>query len=124
MKIAILISSFGFSLTQAVIFDCRFQNFDFEEPYAGILYSCDSTVINSGSALNIRGIHEDGKGNSDVAGLAIRSQPLNRIPRGIDKIFSNLKAIFISNSNLIFILEFTSISSQPFLQNCLRIIRK
>jgi Leucine-rich repeat (LRR) protein len=99
MKVAILLFTFGVSLTQAVVFDCYFSDVTFTN--VGTVYTCDKpTIINTGSSLEIRGTHKAGKSNSDVEGLIIGNQPLSEVPNGLKNFFPNLKMFYVKNSNL------------------------
>jgi hypothetical protein len=99
MNFTILLFTFGVSLTQAVVFDCIFQNVVFS--VGGDVYSCFlPTITNTGSTLEIRGTHKVGKSNSDVEGFYINNQPLNEIPNGLNNFFPNLNVFFVVNLNL------------------------
>lgn len=68
----------------------------------GNRYTCDATVINSGSGIleSITGVHETEKNNDDVGQLYINQQYLTSIPEGIAEFFKYLDVIWIHYSSL------------------------
>lgn len=66
----------------------------------GGIYTCEVKVIDSTSDLVIVGEHNDGKGNSDLEGLNIWNQNLEKIPQGVDNFFTNVKALQVYSSKL------------------------
>lgn len=106
-KISFLIAKFlltavilAFSVT-ALQFECRFTMF--YPTVIGDRYTCDATVVNSGSASleSVTGDHESGKSNEDVEYLYINQQNLASVPGGISDFFKNLDALLIRSSSLV-----------------------
>lgn len=91
---------------EAVHFDCNF-GMHAARP-TGTRYTCEATVINSGSASldRVTGIHQTWKSNNDVRQLRIHNQYLTFVPKGIAEFFKNLDALYIVASSL------TTISSK------------
>lgn len=79
---------------EAIQLDCNFE--------IGGRYSCNATVINSGSSSleSIKGDHEPEKSSGDVRQLYINHQHLPFFPQGIADFFQNLDSLIIANSSL------------------------
>lgn len=93
------------SLTTGVTIQCDFQNVTWS--IFGSQYTCFPATIaaddgNQTLVIDITGDHESGRTNADVKAFVITSshQHLNRIPKGIEKIFPNLLVFAWEAGNL------------------------
>lgn len=90
----------GFT-ADAVQFNCRFSFISID--FVGIVYTCDATVILSGSTTlgNVTGAHQKGYTNDDVEFIQIGNQNLSFFPRGIVNRFKNLKSLNYYKNSLL-----------------------
>lgn len=93
-------SSHGFN------FQCRFSEALLSDGY---FYSCDATVVNSGSnttLMDVLGTHVLGFGHGDVTRLAVYHQHiLTSFPKNIEQFFPNLEVIDFWNGTFTTISE-------------------
>lgn len=102
--VAICSEFFVQSVTAGVIFDCVFDEFEFELEI-GIIYECNGEVIPESSEttdlIMINGDHFPRKSNADVGGLRIFNQiHLTFIPTRLEDFFPRLKVIELWNSGV------------------------
>lgn len=97
-----MVASFLAASVETIEFRCNYRNYNLS-PLSGFRYSCDATVINSGSASSLEkltGSHVIGKSNKDVGWLVVIRQNLTFVPEGIAEFFSNLDAFSVQSSSL------------------------
>lgn len=84
------------ALTSSVIFNCQYQVTLWA--IVGTAYKCEAIVNVAGNDKFL--VEVVAKKDSDVEALAIRNQDLSKFPKGIEHFFTNLRIIFLHNSNL------------------------
>jgi hypothetical protein len=98
-----LISAFGGSSTSSVI-KCRFNDDIFN--LLRTIYRCevdnDLEITTGDSAVisSVSGTHEDSKSNDDVEGFYAVRKTIQVFPKGLDKVFKNLKVIRMDDCEL------------------------
>lgn len=97
-----LLPFFGISMSTDI--NCSYEYFTFIA--VGYTYHCDirysPNIISEESAVinQARGTHESYKNDDDVTGLYSSSKTIAIFPRGLEKIFKNLKLISINYGRL------------------------
>jgi len=88
-----------FGPTQSVSFQCIYYNADWGT--LGKIYFCNVqntlniTSLDAAQVDNITGTHLSGYNNDNVEAISITQGQINYFPRGLNKIFKNLKGISI-----------------------------
>jgi Leucine-rich repeat (LRR) protein len=79
---------------------CRYQNSNWT--YSEKVYTCSvvDQSIDSQTTQILIGDHSDGKSNGDVLGINFKDCSISKFPRGLTKIFPNLKYFQIASSRL------------------------
>jgi hypothetical protein len=97
-RFSILIFFIGFSMSRAVLFNCIYEDFDWE--FIGKVYTCKPQISYTESSLEVTGDHISGKSDIDVEGLLMGIEPMTKLPESLENFFPNLKGLSIEASNL------------------------
>lgn len=92
-----------FTQSQAMTIDCVY--FQYAWQIVGEVYQCDASVnllvdSDQSKVTAVTQNHIEGKGNNDVDYLDIYGQKLTTFPKGIEKLFPNLRGIIASDNNI------------------------
>jgi hypothetical protein len=93
-----------FGSSQSTSFECEYKNsgwstFD-KIYYCDIQNTVNITSLDEAQIHDISGTHEDGYNNDNVVAFTIQKVQIHYFPRGLNKIFKNLKGIQIAGVGL------------------------
>jgi Leucine-rich repeat (LRR) protein len=96
-----------FGLCNGIILECEYNTTDWN--HLGNVYYCYAKVgqLNTGHAVTgVSGNHASGKTNDDVKAIYIVNQPLDFIPRDVNKYFKNIQGLLMRETKVKFISKF------------------
>lgn len=94
MKSFVVVVIFLISSANGLVIECNFRKQFWQ--HADFIYTCVAEVITSGSLRvidDVRGMHLEGKVNSDVRGFVLNDQALGQIPENFVEFFPDIKGI-------------------------------
>jgi hypothetical protein len=96
-----------FGLCNGLILNCTYHTHAW--PGLGNIYWCDAIVVRLNGGKDVTGVtqnHARGRSNDDVKLIHFTNQPIDFLPREINKRFKNIQALRMVNTNLKYISKF------------------